>query len=216
MNTKYIYLSALLVIVTVLSIGVFQLSRAFSGGFTIQNVENLNVSGDSVNGVSTPTSTPSETDEFGAVVNITRHNFPQGISVSAIGGNVMTISSGSVTFTAANICDNVLVTHTNPGGLASAQTNKLPTASSIITRCLQNKGDSRTIRFENLSEIPGQGKTTFTFQTNTGLDIFVASSSGTVVSPKKLSPGEAAIVRFTNLNGSSLSIDFDEFRPAAD
>ena len=210
MNTKYIYLSGLLVMVAVLSFGVFQLSRAFSGGFTIQNVENLNVSGDSVNGVpvSTPVSSP-ETDEFGAVVNIDRHNFPQGVKVSANGGGVLSIASGSKTFSASDICDNVLVSQNNIGAAASAQTNTFPTASSLIAKCLPQKGDYRTVRFENIA---GAGEV-FTFRLGTGIDLFVASGSAAGAGKgdgAKLWPEAAARVVFTNINGSSVSADFIE------
>ena len=208
MNTKYIYLSVLLVLVGVLSLGLFQLSTAFSGGFTIQNVENLNVAGDSVNGSVAPSVSP-ETDEFGAVVNITRHNFPQGVKVSANGGGLLAITSGSKTFSAADICDNVLVTQNNIGAPASAQTNTFPTAASLITRCLPDKGDYRTVRFENIAG-PGE---VFTFRLGTGIDIFVASGSAVVAGKgdgAKLWPEAAAFVRFTNLNGSSVSVDFVE------
>lgn len=209
MNTKYIYLSGLLVIVAVLSIGVFQLTNGFSGGFSIQNVENLNVAGDTLNG--SPV-TP-ETDEFGAVVNIDRHRFPQGITFSAVGGGLLTVASGSKTFSASDICDNILVNHTGAtSAIASAQTNKLPTGSSLIAKCLPQKGDSRTIRYEN-NATAGSGRFIFTFTTNTGLDLFVASGSG-VVGGKgdgpRFIPEGTARVTFTNINGSSVSVDFLE------
>ncbi|QGH73124.1 MAG: hypothetical protein [Podoviridae sp. ctviO18] len=156
-----------------------------------------------------PTPTPLEA---GGTVENVRVNFTDGINVNAFGGNYVDYASGSVTFTAKDICNNVLITQSGilNTAVASAQTNTLPSASSLINLCLKDRGDSRTVRFENQSLI-GYGRFVYTFQLGSGMDVFVASTSGgpiNTTSNRKLRPEEAGLVRFTNLNGSSVSVDF--------
>ena len=156
-----------------------------------------------------PNPTPSS---LGGTVENIRHFFSGGLNVSSFGGDTESIASGSVTFTAAQVCNNSVIIQTGiqNTAVASAQTNTLPSASSLIAKCLPNKGDSRTVRFENNSLI-GFGRFVYTFQLGSGIDVFVASTSGgpiTTASNRKSRPEEALLVRFTNMNGSSVSADF--------
>lgn len=155
--------------------------------------------------------TPS--DDLGNTVDSRRHYLDGGANILAMGGKVTTFASGSVTFSARNICENSVILQTgNTDAIASAQTNKLPSASSLVNLCLKEKGDTRTLRFENNS-VQGSGRFTYGFQLGSGVDVFVASGSAVIAGAGdgvKLRPEAAAIVRFTNINGSSVSVDFIE------
>lgn len=124
-------------------------------------------------------------------------------------GGVLTIASGSTTFTAAQICDNTLVRHDLSGGPASAQNFKLPTAAAMIADCIPDPGDVKMLVIENNSNNAGE---ILTFVAGTGFDIGVASASSTGpgTQKNKLDATQRSIVIITNLNDASVS--FDHFK----
>ena len=86
------------------------------------------------------------------------------------GGNFATSSVGAATYTAAQIMNNRLITHT----AASALTVTLP-ASTTLGAYLPNKGDSKTTCIDGVT-------TAITLAAGTG-DIFSYGTSTSIVAP---------------------------------
>lgn len=139
-----------------------------------------------------------------------RENLRNGVNLNALGSfnGVLTVASGAYSYKAPEVCDYNVINH-DGDGYASAQAQKWPSASSLIQNCLPNKGDYKSILFFNssadenphLAPTSGQGA---------GIDLHVASSStGTQV---EVPIQRAVVIRFWNLNGSSVSLDFQELK----
>lgn len=204
-------LPALVVIAVVLvgAFGFFNLAASFSGSSKYV-IENWN--GDLVEG--------SDGSLGGAVHNI-QESFDEGILVDGLVvidgkgnltelGSVLTVASGSTTYTAANLCDSSLVRHSIVSAPASAQQFKLPTAAAIIADCLPNAGGRHRFTIENYSDFTAEALTIVK-----GANIDLGVASGSAVGAGKgdgvvLLGQTRAIVEMLNLNGSSVSFDVIE------
>lgn len=137
-------------------------------------------------------------------VVLNREQFAGGLITNALGGNVLTTASGSRTYTASEICDNSVIT-LDGDTYASTQAQTLPSAASLISNCLSQKGDYHDVFWLNLSvdELP-------TIAKGTTIDILVASSStGTTV---EIPVNRGVWSRFLYAEGASVSVQFDEFK----
>lgn len=185
-------IASFLVLLAVLIFGVAQLATSFSG-VAKYNIESW--SGDIVEG-------SGDSVELGGVT-FEKEVFPNGLETKAITyGGLLTTASGSRTYTATEVCDNSIIT-LDGDTYASAQAQKLPTAASIVLRCLPNIGDERKVLVWNLStdEVP-----TVNFSA-TGLDAWIASGSGTTV---EIPANRGVWLKFLNFNGSTVSVTTQE------
>ena len=121
----------------------------------------------------------------------------------------MTLASSSTHLTAANVCDNNII---NQDVAVTPSTSLLtfPTAASIISSCLTQTGDYRTVLFKNTSNETDEF---VTLTANTGDDFSYASTSATAAdTTANLHAEGSALVRFTNLNEASVSVDIIQFQ----
>lgn len=119
-------------------------------------------------------------------------------------GDVTTISSGSIHYTAAQLCDASLIKHvvTGVGLTASNSVDVFPTAASLIADCLPTAGDTK--RFMLLS-YGNDAAEKITPTANTGLDFFLASGSASTINRK-----DAFLIEMTNIDGASISVSFEK------
>ncbi len=117
-------------------------------------------------------------------------------------GSVLSIASGSVHYTAAQFCDNTVIRHnvTGVGVTASNSADVWPTAAALIADCVPTAGDTRTFVLQNISD---DATERITPTANTGIDFFIASSSALTLDRK-----DTNLIRFWNVNGSSVSFGF--------
>ena len=170
---------------------------------------------------------PKQAVQFGGDISNALKTFNQGINVgtgnnftvdsngrTTNGGSVVTIASASLHYTASQICSNSVINRTLTGNVAgfvgtpaSVSNDTLPTAASIISGCLTNSGQYTDVYFRNLSRDAGEK---ITFVTNTGIDILVASGSKSTLQSNG-NQKQRALVRFTNVDGASVSAQFIQF-----
>jgi hypothetical protein len=119
-------------------------------------------------------------------------------------GSVTSIASGSVHLTAAQVCDSTVIRQNvhGAGVTASNSATVFPTAAALIADCVPTAGDSKTFVLQNTSDDAAER---ITPTANTGLDFFIASSSASTLDRK-----DAAMVRFWNVNGTSVSFSFQK------
>jgi len=136
-------------------------------------------------------------------VVVNRTLFANGLLTNAIGAGVFTVASGARTFSASEICDNSVIT-LDGDGYASTQAQTLPTAASLISTCLQAKGDYHDVFWLNLSvdEYP-------TIAAGTTIDMLIASSSGSTV---EIPPNRGVWSRFLYVEEALVSVQFDEYK----
>ena len=184
-------------LIVVLALGVFSVARSFIGNPKVVvegdyiEAAGQNQVGESLGGIA------------GHVV-LNREQFANGLITNALGGNVLTTASGSRTYTASEICDNSVIT-VDGDGYASPQAQTLPSAASLISNCLTQKGDYHDVFWLNLSvdEKP-------TVAAGTTIDVLIASSStGTTV---EIPTNRGVWSRFLYAEGSSVSVQFDEYK----
>lgn len=148
----------------------------------------------------------SESDLGGSLETI-QIVFGAGLKTSALSFSDKTkdVASGSFTFTAADVCDNFLVNH-DGDGYASTQPAKWPTGTTLISKCLKDKGDTKFLLYRNTSvdEI-----TTLTGGTNSPLKLASVSSTG--IEDGKIQAGNDAFLKFINVDGSNVNIYVEEY-----
>ncbi len=148
---------------------------------------------------------------LGGIEHLVRERFVGGLDSAVYGGSILTVASGSKTYSAAEICGDpgrpTVLVKLDGDTFASAQAQKLPSAASLIQNCLPNKGDYKKVMFwnESVDENP-----TINFSTNTGLDAWIASSSaGSAI---EIPADRGVWVKFLNFDGSTVSLTFEEVR----
>lgn len=111
------------------------------------------------------------------------------------------VSSGSFTLTAAQICDacGLLFTVNSSGNLTT------PTSASLGADCLDTVEDSKQFTIFNTTA----SAQTCTLVAGTGIDFNYASAGG---STTVLSQGESAILNFTKIGTTSISVQIVEFK----
>ena len=182
-------------LVVVLALGVFSVARSFIGNPKVV------VEGDYIEAAGQQI---GEALGGAGHVVLNREQFAGGLITNALGGNVLTTASGSRTYTASEICDNSVIT-VDGDGYASTQTQTLPSAASLISNCLTQKGDYHDVFWLNLSvdEKP-------IIAAGTTIDILIASSStGTTV---EIPTNRGVWSRFLYAEGSSVSVQFNEYQ----
>jgi len=140
---------------------------------------------------------------LGGLVHNTQERF-SSIVADNLSGGLLTVASGSRHFTAPEICENSVIT-LDGDSYASEQAQVLPSAANLIKGCLPNKGDYRDVFWLNLSvdENP-------TIAAGTTIDVLIASgSAGTTV---EIPTNKGVWTRFIRLEGSSVSVQFDEYK----
>ncbi len=85
-----------------------------------------------------------ESFDAGIAVDGTERISNTGVMIS--GGIVTTVTSGTTTITAANICDSIVLKHDSDGSNCPVTT---PTAALLIADCIPNTGDSVEFYYEN-------------------------------------------------------------------
>ena len=145
-------------------------------------------------------------DPFGGLERNIRENLREGVNTDAIGSfnGVLTVASGSKTYTATEICNYSTVT-LDGDTYASAQAQTLPSASTLIQACLPNKGDYHDVLWLNLSvdENP-------TIAKGSNIDLWIASSSAG--STLEIPTNQGVLTRFTNIETGSISVQTLEFK----
>ena len=154
-----------------------------------------------------PVSSPVPSSLGGSIETI-KVFFGVGLKTTAVSfsDKSLSVASGSKTFTAADVCDNMLVDH-DGDGYASTQPAKWPTGTSLINKCLPQKGDMKFLLYRNTSvdEI-----TTLTGGTNSDLKVASASSDG-AGDTGLVEAGGDAFLKFVNVDGTNVNIYFTEF-----
>jgi hypothetical protein len=154
----------------------------------------------------------------GGLTHNIQESFNEGIAVDGkeridgfgnftVGGAELALDKiASSSLTAAQLCDNRLITY-NPYDANSDSTHEgaslsFPSSASIIADCVRNIGDSKTVVFENVASAASRESE---FSTSDDYDIYW--TGGTVINQDYL---DIATVRFTNLNGTSISYEVTE------
>ena len=114
------------------------------------------------------------------------------------GGDVTSISSGSETFTAAQVCNTSIFRYTPT---ASATVLTMPSAASMISDCLDTVGDMKRVIFENLAD-----DERITFVAGAGMDLSRASGSGDL----QLDARQMVVADFWQSTSATVSSFFDE------
>ena len=155
--------------------------------------------------VSSPEVTPSPS--LGGSINTIRQFFGAGSEALFVsfGDKTLDVASGSKTFTAADVCENFLVNH-DGDSFASTQPATWPSGTTLINKCLPEKGDHRFILYRNTSV---DEVTTLTGGTNSPLKVASASSAGG--NNGKVSAGNDAFLKFVNVDGTNVNIYVSEF-----
>lgn len=168
---------------------------------------------------------PSST--LGGLVHNVTEDFTQGISVSGttvidssgnytnpVGGDlrgqlvqtgtVTSIASGSVHYTASQLCNSTVIRHNvhGVGVTASNSADVFPTAAALVADCVPTAGDTKLFVLQNTSDDAAERVTP---TANTGLDFFIASGSASTIDRK-----DTFIVRYWNVNGTSVSFSFEK------
>lgn len=162
-------------------------------------------------GLSVAPSPVVQDPDLGGLEHLVRERFVQGLDSAVFGGAILTVASGSKTYSAAEICGDpgrpTVLVKLDGDSYASAQAQKLPSGANLIRNCLPNKGDYKKVMFwnESVDENP-----TIDFSTNTGLDAWIASSSaGSVI---EIPADRGVWVKFLNFDGATVSLTFEEVR----
>ena len=91
----------------------------------------------------------------GGSVHNTRESFSEGIAGNLVTGNGVLVLGivASTSLTATQLCDYGMITldpyATSNGKSEDGASLSFPTSATMITKCLPNVGDSKTIIFEN-------------------------------------------------------------------
>lgn len=96
------------------------------------------------------------------------------------GGSVTSASStatGNVTLTAAQICDNSILTVTPTAGAAANLNITTAATSTLVTDCFDSNGDTKTLIYRNLAT----AATTTTIVAGNGITLMGATSTSVVV-----------------------------------
>ena len=112
------------------------------------------------------------------------------------GGAVAALTSGgTVTSTAAQICDNSVLTFTPTGTITASTT--LPTITSMYADCLTTNGDTHTLLFRNLSGA-----------TSTILRVADASSTlvGVAATDDLVGAGNEVLLRFIRYSATEMIV----------
>lgn len=115
------------------------------------------------------------------------------------GGTVLNITSGSEKYSAAQWCDNMIVTN-DLSGVASTANATTPLASALIADCIPTVGDSYRFLFRNISNDAGE---VVTLVASTSVD-FRGSTIASGSNMLELSGGEDATIDVINYNGTTV------------
>lgn len=118
-----------------------------------------------------------------------------------ITAGALSVSSGSFTLTASQVCDNASLLFT----VNSAATLTTPSSASFGADCLDTVGDGWDYEVHNLTA----SAQAITLSAGTGIDMGLASSSGSSV---VIGQDESALLKFRKLNSGSISLDVLEFQ----
>ncbi len=124
------------------------------------------------------------------------------------GGSVLAIASTSKHFTAAQWCDNSIITH-DLGILASTANAWTPTAAALIADCIPATGDFYRFTFRNISD----ADEVITLVASTSVDFqepVIASGSDMLV----LQGGQNASIEVFNLDGTNVLMNVIQFQVA--
>lgn len=123
-------------------------------------------------------------------------------------GSVYNMASSSVaTLTAAQVCDNSLITHGDWAGIASstAQIN-LPTAANMYADCLTTNGDELKLYYSNTNLTAGS------------LTAILANTSTTLVgidaNADTIAGSNEAVLRFVRASNAEMKVFIDEYTGA--
>ena len=213
-NTSAYVVASFVALLVVSVLGAFQLAGAFSGA-TKYNIEVWN--GDLVE------SALEDSDNLSGTFSNVRELFVAGLSVGAVieslvpatdnvivdnvivTGDVVSITSGSWHYTAAQVCNSTLVRHEiTAGAPASGQNITLPTAAALIADCLPDPGNMKFITFENAGP---EADEVLTFVAGSGIDLGKASTSLGGPGAAKILGSQRALVQLMNIDDASVSFD---------
>lgn len=165
---------------------------------------------------------PGAQDTFGGAVHNIEETFDEGIAVdgttlidgdgnidsrgdlivnNVIGAGALSVSSGSFTLTAAQVCDSDSLLFT----VTSNATLTFPDYDDIAADCLDTVGDGKWFEVQNIAA----SSKTCTFSEGSGMDLSVASGSAddSVI----LDQDESALIHFRRLNSATISANVIEF-----
>jgi len=151
------------------------------------------------------TSTPTVIDDspYGGAVHNILETFDAGIAVDGKiiidgegrliqSGDHLTITSGSWSPTAAQLCDSSVITH----DCQASGNVTLPTAATLIADCIPDPGDHFVVFFENTNT----SSQLDTLVAGTTMDLLAASGS-----EQAIGADERALIHFYNIDNASVS-----------
>jgi hypothetical protein len=118
-------------------------------------------------------------------------------------GGVLNLGeSASTSFTASQICNNTLILQ-NPTGSGDdvGASDSFPTSASLIANCLPNTMSTRTLIFQNTATASGRD---VEFNESVNYDLYLPATDLVAT----LSFTDEGWLRFTNINGTSVSVEF--------
>lgn len=118
------------------------------------------------------------------------------------GGDYVTISSGSETLSAAQVCDTSVLKFT---ATASSTNMTFPTGASLIADCLPGNADKKSFYL-----ITDADDETLTLVTGSTMNLLEASPSGDVV----FEGADKAIIEFINIDGTNVDVTVDHYQDA--
>jgi len=143
----------------------------------------------------------TQPNTFGA-----RVPFPKDVKSVIFNGNVITYNdAASKSFSSTDLCDYDLIRYNAYGGGDDVGASlSFPSSASMIASCLRNTGSSRFVGIENIATNSGRD---IEFNESEDYDLYLP----TIDKVATLSYNEMGLIRFTNINGTSVSYEFIRF-----
>lgn len=183
-------------VVLVLAMALMVIVRESPVGGLVHNTQEIFVAG--IKAGSSETEVINSSAELTAVINTTVAATITGetnLDTLVFGGDIKTITSGTTTLTAAEVCDSSLVVLSQLDSSENVADLTMPTAANLIADCIPANGDMKFLTLENAA--------------TTTLDITIVTGGGSM---ELLEPtggedvviqvNEWALFQFLNIDGT--------------
>jgi hypothetical protein len=149
---------------------------------------------------------PIQKTSLSGTIHSVQEIFKGGIDTQDLiqGGGIVTKTAGTtVAWSASDVCDNSIITWA-PTVTSALSTTTIPTAASIISKCLKENGDFKDIIFYNNGTYASN---TVSFVMGTGVTAFIPEATEADKIVEGLNTAE---IRFTRMSDTTVKMAIKE------